>query len=41
MEIEDLLRSSGQYGPAVTAPEGATPGDRLMAFLGHDASRAA
>lgn len=41
IEIESLLRSSGQYGPAVAAPEDATPGDRLMAFLGHDASRTA
>jgi uncharacterized protein (TIGR03086 family) len=35
-EIEGMLRSSGQYGPAVPAPPDATPGDRLMAFLGHD-----
>jgi uncharacterized protein (TIGR03086 family) len=36
--IEELLRSSGQFGPAVPAPEGASPGDRLMAFLGRDAT---
>ncbi len=40
-EIESLQRSSGQYGPALAAPEDATPGDRLMAFLGRDASRTA
>ncbi len=28
----------GQFGPAVPAPEGASPGDRLMAFLGRDAT---
>ncbi len=37
--IEELLRASGQFGPAVAAPEGASPGDRLMAFLGRDATR--
>lgn len=38
-EIEELLRSSGQFGPATPAPPDATPGDRLMAFLGRDAGR--
>jgi uncharacterized protein (TIGR03086 family) len=37
--IEELLRSSGQFGPAAPAPTDATPGDRLMAFLGRDAGR--
>lgn len=37
--IEELLRSSGQFGPAVAAPEDASAGDRLMAFLGRDATR--
>ncbi|MEZ5094048.1 TIGR03086 family metal-binding protein [Nocardioides sp.] len=34
--VEEVLRSSGQYGPAVPAPDDASPGDRLMAFLGRD-----
>jgi uncharacterized protein (TIGR03086 family) len=36
--VEEMLRASGQYGPAVPAPDGASPGDRLMAFLGRDPS---
>jgi len=37
-EIEDMLRSSGQYGPAAPVPDGATPPERLAAFLGRDPS---
>ena len=32
--LEPLLRNSGQFGPATPAPDGATAGDRLMAFAG-------
>jgi uncharacterized protein (TIGR03086 family) len=34
--IEELLRSSSQYGPAIEADESAGPEDRLMAFIGRD-----
>lgn len=32
--IEEVLRASGQYGESMPVPDGATPGDRLMAFVG-------
>ncbi len=35
-EIEEMLRSSGQYGPAAPTPDGATAPERLAAFLGRD-----
>ncbi|MCB0961733.1 MAG: TIGR03086 family protein [Acidimicrobiales bacterium] len=34
--MEDLLRSSGQYGPAVPVADDADPVDRLAAFIGRD-----
>lgn len=34
--IEDVLRSSGQYGPAVDVPTDAPIADRLMGFIGRD-----
>lgn len=34
--IEELLRSSGQYGPAVPVPEDAPVQDRLIGFIGRD-----
>ena len=34
--IEQLLRDSGQYGPAVPVPDDARPVDRLMGFIGRD-----
>ncbi|CCH85816.1 conserved protein of unknown function [Modestobacter italicus] len=34
--IEQLLRDSGQYGPAVPVDDDASPQDRLMAFIGRD-----
>lgn len=34
--MEDVLRSSGQYGPAVPVPETASVVDRLMGFVGRD-----
>jgi uncharacterized protein (TIGR03086 family) len=34
--IEDLLRGSGQYGPAVPVPDDAPVQDRLVAFIGRD-----
>ncbi|HEX5916427.1 MAG TPA: TIGR03086 family metal-binding protein [Nocardioides sp.] len=34
--IEQLLRDSGQYGPAVPVPDDAPPVDRLMGFIGRD-----
>jgi uncharacterized protein (TIGR03086 family) len=35
-EIEDLLRSSGQYGPPVETDADADPVTRLMGFIGRD-----
>ncbi len=37
-DIEDLLRSSGQYGPAVPVPDDADPETRLAGFIGRDPS---
>lgn len=34
--IEEVLRSSGQYGPAVPVPEDADPQTRLLGFIGRD-----
>ncbi|ALG83863.1 maleylpyruvate isomerase N-terminal domain-containing protein [Gordonia phthalatica] len=34
--MEDVLRSSGQYGPAVPAPDSADAVVRLAAFIGRD-----
>jgi uncharacterized protein (TIGR03086 family) len=34
--IEEVLRGSGQYGPAVPVPEDADPQTRLIAFIGRD-----
>ena len=34
--IEELLRSSGQFGPRVPVPEGADAQTRLLAFIGRD-----
>jgi len=34
--IEQMLRDSGQYGPAVTVPDDAPVVDRLMGFVGRD-----
>jgi uncharacterized protein (TIGR03086 family) len=34
--IEELIRSSGQYGPAVPVPEDADPQTRLLGFIGRD-----
>ncbi len=36
--MEELLRSSGQYGPAVAVGVGADPVTRLMGFIGRDPS---
>jgi len=36
--IEELLRSSGQYGPAVPVPAGADSRTRLIGFIGRDPS---
>ena len=35
-QIEELLRSSGQFGPAVPVPEDASAQDRLIGFIGRD-----
>ena len=35
-QMEDVLRSSGQYGPAVPVPADAPVVDRLMGFIGRD-----
>ena len=37
--IEELLRSSGQYGPAMPVSADAPVHERLMAFVGRDVSR--
>jgi uncharacterized protein (TIGR03086 family) len=37
--IEDLLRSSGQYGPAVPVPPDADVQSRLLGFIGRDPAR--
>ncbi len=34
--IDELLRSSGQYGPRVEVPEDAPVQDRMLAFIGRD-----
>ncbi|MGU3435027.1 maleylpyruvate isomerase family mycothiol-dependent enzyme [Actinomycetes bacterium M1A6_2h] len=34
--IEEILRSSGQYGPAVPVPDDADPVTRLIGFIGRD-----
>jgi uncharacterized protein (TIGR03086 family) len=34
--IDELLRSSGQYGPRVPVPEDASAQDRLLGFIGRD-----
>jgi uncharacterized protein (TIGR03086 family) len=34
--IEQLLRSSGQYGPRVEVPAGADPQTQLLGFIGRD-----
>lgn len=34
--IEDVLRTSGQYGPRVGVPDDASAQDRLMGFIGRD-----
>jgi len=34
--IEQLLRDSGQYGPAVPVPDDADPQTRLVGFIGRD-----
>lgn len=34
--IEDLLRGSGQYGPAIAVPETSPVQDRLIGFIGRD-----
>ena len=33
---DDLMRSSGQYGPRVPVPEDADPQTRLLGFIGRD-----
>jgi uncharacterized protein (TIGR03086 family) len=33
---DDLMRSSGQYGPRVPVPDDAPPQDRLVGFIGRD-----
>ena len=34
--MEEVLRGSGHYGPAVPVPEDAPVVDRLMGFIGRD-----
>ncbi len=35
-QMEDALRASGQYGPAVPVPDDAPVADRLLGFIGRD-----
>jgi uncharacterized protein (TIGR03086 family) len=35
-QMEAVIRSSGQYGPAVTVPDGADVQTRLLGFIGRD-----
>ena len=35
-QMEEILRSSGQYGPRVDVPAGASAQDRLVGFIGRD-----
>ena len=39
--MEELIRSSGQYGPAVAVPADADPQTRLIGFIGRDPAWAA
>lgn len=32
--LDELLRSSGQYGPRVPVPDDADPQTKLLAFIG-------
>jgi uncharacterized protein (TIGR03086 family) len=34
--IDELLRSSGQYGPRVPVPDDAPAQDRMLGFIGRD-----
>ncbi len=34
--IDELLRTSGQYGPRVELPDGADVQSRMLAFIGRD-----
>lgn len=34
--MDELLRSSGQFGPQVAVPDDASPQDRLVGFIGRD-----
>lgn len=34
--MDEMLRQSGQYGPRVDVPDGASAQDRLMGFIGRD-----
>ena len=34
--IEEMLRASGQYGPAVPVPDDASVKDQFVAFIGRD-----
>ena len=34
--LDELLRSSGQYGPRVPVPDDADPQTKLLAFIGRD-----
>ena len=36
--MEQMLRDSGQYGPAIPVADDASPQDKLMAFIGRDPS---
>ena len=34
--IDELLRTSGQYGPRVPVPDDAPAQDRMLGFIGRD-----
>lgn len=35
-QMEDVIRASGQYGPAVPVPDDATVQERMIGFIGRD-----
>jgi uncharacterized protein (TIGR03086 family) len=35
-EVEELMRASGQFGPRAPVDDGASPQDRMAAFIGRD-----
>jgi hypothetical protein len=36
LQMDEILRSSGQYGPRVPVPDDADPQTKLLGFIGRD-----